>query len=117
MVPDGADLVLALEENAAPGTALIGATPGHPVIAAALGCLVATINRGDNDGGWLMTGPGLLARLLAEAMAERGWPLAGRHVLELDELGRPVATQCHAPRETVGWRVSRKRLPSRPQPA
>jgi Tfp pilus assembly protein PilF len=114
IVPAGADLVLAFEETGAPGNGLIGAVPGHPLIDDALSRAVAGINRGDNDGGWLMTGPGLLARALAGAVAEVGGPLTGCHLLDRHELGRVVATQCHSPHGTGGPPARRRRRPPPP---
>ena len=102
IAPAGADLVLAFDETGAPSNEVIGAGPGHAVIRAALEAVVRGINRGDNDGRWLMTGSGMLARILAGALSSVGQALRGCYILDRHELGRSIATQCHEPRKAQG---------------
>lgn len=48
---------------------MIGAAANHPIFAHALALAVDAINLGDHDTLWLSTGPGLLTRALAHAVA------------------------------------------------
>jgi tetratricopeptide (TPR) repeat protein len=67
--PDGASLALYQENYGTIGNDAIGATAGHPIIAHALALAVEAINGGDGDTLWLSTGPGLITRALAHAVA------------------------------------------------
>lgn len=72
LVPPGAELVLHQEDLGTLGNNFIAAVPGHPVIQAALREAVTAIHRGDSDILWLSTGPGLITRCVATAIAEKG---------------------------------------------
>ena len=69
IAPPGAALVVYQEEYGTIGNNVVGATPGEPVIGAALALAVATLNRGDADIVWFSTGPGLMTRALAQDLA------------------------------------------------
>ncbi|MBC4015472.1 hypothetical protein [Siccirubricoccus deserti] len=58
LAPPGTTLVLYQEDLGSIGNNLIGAAPGHPVVALALRLAVEGVNRGDADSVWLRTGPG-----------------------------------------------------------
>lgn len=99
VLPPGASLVLAQEHFACIATHFVAAAPGHPVLQAALRAVVAAINRGDNEFPWLLSGPGLLTRALAQHLAARGVAAGlppGLLVLDKRELGRVAAAECFA---------------------
>jgi mannosyltransferase OCH1-like enzyme len=100
LAPPGAALVLYQEDLGSIGNNLIGAVPGHPVVVAALDLAVEAINRGDADMVWLQTGPGLLTRVVAAAVAAAGAVPAG--ILVHDHLAalRQVALHCLADYKT-----------------
>jgi tetratricopeptide (TPR) repeat protein len=90
-VPAGAELIAAQDEYGAVATNFLGAQPEHPIIVLALRLAVEEINRGDHDMVWLSTGPGLMTRALAQALAKHGleilnqttivrWVLLQRHI-------------------------------------
>jgi hypothetical protein len=84
---------------------VLGASPGHPVIARALADAIAALNRGDSDSLWLSTGPGLITRAFALELAQsplrpEAW-LRGVCVLERFELLRAVAVHCFARYKTT----------------
>ena len=84
---------------------VLGAAPGHPVIARALIDAVAALNRGDSDSLWLSTGPGLISRSFALEFSDSPlkpelW-LRGVRVLERFELLQSVAVHCFARYKTT----------------
>ena len=102
LLPAGASLVLAQEEFGCAANHFIAAAPGHPVLQAALRAVVAAINRGDNEIPWLLSGPGLITRALAQHVAAHGsggLP-PGLALLDRRELGSAVAGGCFAAYKT-----------------
>lgn len=84
---------------------VLGAAPGHPVIARAFYDAVEALNRGDSDSLWLSTGPGLITRSFATELAlspmkTELW-LRGVCVLERYELLQSVAVHCFARYKTT----------------
>jgi len=74
------------------GNNFIGATPGHPVIVAALEEAVNAVNRGDSDILWLSTGPGVLTRQVAAYLAgDLAARLENLLILRSHELEKSVA--------------------------
>jgi tetratricopeptide (TPR) repeat protein len=112
LVPHGANLVLPQEEFGCAGNHFLAAAPGHPVLQAALRTVAAAINRGDNEIPWLLSGPGLLTRVLAQHLTERGVNAGlppGLVLLDRRELGRSVAGGCFATYKVFHMR-HRKRI-------
>ncbi|MDE1905651.1 MAG: tetratricopeptide repeat protein [Rhodospirillales bacterium] len=102
LLPPGASLVLAQEEFGCAANHFIAAAPGHPVLQAALRAVVKAINRGDNEIPWLLSGPGLLTRALAQHIAAHGvggLP-PGLALLDRRQLGGFVAAGCFAAYKT-----------------
>ena len=91
--PGTADLLLYQEEYlGSTGNNFIGATPGHPVIVAALEEAVNAVNRGDSDILWLSTGPGVLTRQVAAYLAgDLAARLENLLILRSHELEKSVA--------------------------
>ena len=98
LVASGARLVLYQEDLATIGNNFIASAPGDPVIASALDMAVQAVNRGDSDIVWLSTGPGLVTRALAIAMAAKPANLAaalkGVTILDRWELSTYAAIHC-----------------------
>ncbi|MCB5944214.1 tetratricopeptide repeat protein [Acidocella sp. KAb 2-4] len=98
LLPAGATLVLYQEDLATLGNDFIAAAPGHPVISWALAQAVAALNRGDTDLVWLSTGPGLMTRAVAQAVAAAsasGMALPpGLHVHARHTMLRAMARNC-----------------------
>ena len=69
-IPARASFVSYQEEYGTLGNNFIGATANHPVICRALDMAVEAVNRDDRDMVWFSTGPGLLTRAFALAVAE-----------------------------------------------
>jgi tetratricopeptide (TPR) repeat protein len=100
IVPASAKLLTYQESYSTLGNNVLGAVPGHPVIARALAEAVAALNRGDGESLWLCTGPGLLTRAFAAEFATtpvqpRVW-LGRVAILERAELLGAVAVHCFA---------------------
>ena len=111
-VPAAVNLTAYQESYGTIGANFLGAAPRHPVIALALDCAVAAVNRGDRDVLWLSTGPGLLTRAFAQSVLRRDasdW-LARTSLLELWHLQRAVGVHCPA-------RYKQSTQPSRPNAA
>ncbi|MGE4480374.1 glycosyltransferase [Acidocella sp.] len=112
VLPRRAALVLAQEEFGCAANHFIAAVPGHPVLQAALRAVVTALNRGDNEIPWLLSGPGLLTRVLAQYLAMRG-VLAGLPpgvaLLDRRALGHGVASGCFATYKSYNMR-HRKRI-------
>ncbi|MBU6448088.1 MAG: tetratricopeptide repeat protein [Rhodospirillales bacterium] len=111
LLPAGASLVLAQEEFGCATNHFIAATPGHPVLRAALRAVVTAVNRGDNEIPWLLSGPGLLTRALAQHIAAHGMGglPPGLALLDRRQLGAAVAGGCFAAYKTYHMR-HRKRI-------
>lgn len=112
LLPHGANLVLAQEEFGCAANHFLAASPGHPVLRAALHAVVEAVNRGDNEIPWLLSGPGLLTRALAQHLATRGIAAGlppGLALLDRRVLGRAVASGCFAAYKTYHMR-HRKRI-------
>jgi tetratricopeptide (TPR) repeat protein/mannosyltransferase OCH1-like enzyme len=96
--PPAARLALYQENYGTIGNDFIGAAPDHPVIARALALAVEAMTRGDSDTLWLSTGPGLLTRAFAQAVAgvipEMPDWRQGTIVRELDEAQRAIGLHC-----------------------
>jgi mannosyltransferase OCH1-like enzyme len=87
----GTELLLYLEDWASIGNNVMAATPGHAIIAAAMHQVAEAVLRGDRDFVWLCTGPALMTRTVAAAVAqERGMP-CGVRLLRRWEMHRHVA--------------------------
>ncbi|UFN50992.1 tetratricopeptide repeat protein [Roseomonas sp. OT10] len=101
--PEGTQLALYQEDVGTVGNNIIGTPPSHPVIARALAQGVEALNRGDRDILWLMTGPGLITRALAQEVAACGGALpAGTVVLSRNALFRSVAIHCRVGYKKTG---------------
>ncbi|MEY3020803.1 MAG: hypothetical protein RLZZ272_1787, partial [Actinomycetota bacterium] len=98
----GADLVLPQEPFGAVGNHLIGSTPGHPVVRAALDEVIRNLLSRPRESPWLAVGPGPLTRALAQRLAGRGTTAASEarfgttiaeriRVLDEHECGRIVS--------------------------
>ncbi len=112
LLPPGANLVLAQEEFGCAGNHFLAAAPGHPVLQAALRAVATAMNRGDNEIPWLLSGPGLVTRALAQHLATRGIAAGlppGLALLDRRALGRAVASGCFAAYKTYHMR-HRKRI-------
>ncbi len=96
--PAGASLTLYQENYGTIGNDFIGASPNHPIITRALTMAVEAMNRGDSDTLWLSTGPGLLTRAFAQAVAgiiaEMPDWRPGTVVRELDVAQRAIGLHC-----------------------
>jgi tetratricopeptide (TPR) repeat protein len=96
------DLVLYREDLGSIGNNFLAAAPGHPLIAAALEQALAHLRRADSELIWLATGPGLLTRVVATALADAvAWPTNLR-VLQHMELRRNISIHCHAAYKSAG---------------
>ena len=106
LLPPGASLVLAQEEFGYAANHFIAAAPGHPVLQAALRAVVNAVNRGDNEIPWLLSGPGLLTRALAQHIAAHdvGELPPGLALLDRRQLGGVVAGGCFAAYKTYHMR-------------
>ncbi|MCO6418654.1 tetratricopeptide repeat protein, partial [Siccirubricoccus sp. KC 17139] len=100
LAPPGATLVLYQEDLGSIGNNLIGAVPGHALMQEALRQAVQAIHRGDADMVWLQSGPGLLTRVVAGAVAERGEVPPGLLVHDHLTALRQVAMHCLAEYKT-----------------
>jgi predicted Zn-dependent protease len=112
LLPRGANLVLPQEEFGCAANHFLAASPGHPVLQAALRAVVTAVNRGDNEIPWLLSGPGLLTRALAQHLATPGItaePPPGLMLLDRRALGGAVASGCFAAYKTYHMR-HRKRI-------
>ena len=102
-----ARFVACQEEFATLGNNFLAAVPRHPVIECALKFAVTAINRGDHDMIWLGTGPSLLTRACAHALATSPQPLeamlAELRILSRHELEQIVAAHCAARYKTTNW--------------
>jgi tetratricopeptide (TPR) repeat protein len=68
-IPAGSTLVLYQEDVGTLGNDFIGATPHHWIVGHALGLATDAVNRSDQDILWLSTGPGVVTRAFAQALA------------------------------------------------
>ena len=110
LVPRHAHFVAFQEDIGTLSNNFLAAVPLHPVLGLALDLTAQAINRGDEDLLWLSTGPALLTRAFAQALATSAlrpaaW-LQRTRILERHELERAVACLCtasykHSPRH---WR-------------
>lgn len=100
LLTPGASLVLYREYLGTLGNNFLAATAGHPVITTALHQAVTAINRGDQEILWLSTGPGLITRSFAQALARdaAGRPglLAGTRIWQRREILRHISIHCLA---------------------
>ncbi len=112
--PPEASFVGYLELCGAVANNCLAAAPGHPVIMRALAGAIEAIERGENDRIWQSTGPGLLTRAFALAVAadkDRGAALLEESViLDLGALQRSVAIHCHLAYKKSGRHWARAEL-------
>lgn len=94
LIPRDAELVCYQENIGSIGNNFIAVRPGHPVIGAALTEGVGTVLEGASETLWLVTGPGLITRAVASAMAAMpGCAVpAGLRVVPLDVFRGTVHT-------------------------
>jgi mannosyltransferase OCH1-like enzyme/tetratricopeptide (TPR) repeat protein len=82
------------------GNNVLGASPGHPVIAHALSHATGSIAAGANDSIWLSTGPGQLSRSFAQLLAsqEDQWAtwLEDHRIFDWTGVSAFCAPQCFA---------------------
>lgn len=78
----------------APVRSLIGAAPGSPVFALAADTLLSALARGDREHPWLLGGPGLLARVLAQAIVRYGLAETGVFLLPEHSVNRVAIPGC-----------------------
>lgn len=69
LLPKGARLVVYQENLGSIGNNFLAAAPGHPLIAEALALATAAVLNGASEVVWLVTGPGLISRVVASAIA------------------------------------------------
>src|SRR5262249_22721699 len=69
-LPSNATFIGYLEGHGSLANNFLGAVPNHPFINRALELAIQAINRGDHDGTWLSTGPGLLSRATSQALSD-----------------------------------------------
>jgi mannosyltransferase OCH1-like enzyme len=69
LLPEDADAVVYQEHTGSIGNNFLAATPSHPLIAAALDQSVRAVLAGAGESTWLATGPGLMSRVVANAIA------------------------------------------------
>ena len=69
LLPAEAEAVFYQENTGSVGNNFLAATPGHPVIGQALDEAVLAVLQGAGESAWLATGPGLLSRVVAAAVA------------------------------------------------
>ena len=69
LLPVGADAVFYQERIGSIGNNFLAAAPGHPLIGAALDEAVRAVLEGAAETAWLATGPGMLSRVVAAAIA------------------------------------------------
>jgi tetratricopeptide (TPR) repeat protein len=69
LLPATARAVFYQENTGSIGNNFLAAAPGHPLIAAALDQAVEAVLGGAGESAWLATGPGLLSRVVAGALA------------------------------------------------
>jgi tetratricopeptide (TPR) repeat protein len=93
--PSAARFVGYLELCGSVANDVLAATPHHPVIALALSSAVVAIERGENEAIWQSTGPGLLTRAFARAVAADAALLEDSVLLDLGALRRSVSIHCH----------------------
>lgn len=97
IIPPTASLVLFQENLGSVANNFIAVAPRHPVIVSALEAVVTAVNRGDADTIWLLSGPGLITRALAQHITGQAsavlWPEATA-LLTLQELHQAVAEHC-----------------------
>ncbi len=121
LLPAGATLVFYQEDHGTLGNNFIAAAPGNPVLAEALRLGVAAVNRGDIDNVWLATGPALLTRSLAHALAMAAGPGPqlpdGYFVLHRCQLFQAVAIHCAADYKRSERHWSNSAFARRRQPA
>lgn len=92
----GARLVLAQELFGCVGNHFIAAQKNHPVLKQALDTVVEALNRGDNEIPWLLSGPGMLTRMLARFLVSQTTSPTGVLILDQRALGQYVASGCFA---------------------
>lgn len=92
LLPAEARAVFYQEITGSIGNNFIAAAPRHPLIGAALHNAVKAVLEGATESAWLATGPGLLSRVVAAALAhERDLRLPGdMHMVPLDLFRRSV---------------------------
>ena len=100
LVPPHASLVAFQEDIGTLSNNFLAVAPLHPAILLALDLAVQAINRGDEELLWLSTGPALLTRAFAQAVASSvlrpdSW-LRRTRILERHELEHGVACLCTA---------------------
>ncbi len=106
VLPAGAALVLYREDFGTIGNNFIAASPRHPIIMRAFRLALGCVARGDGDLLWLSTGPGLLTRAFAHALAAAGanWPrvFETTTILRRRELFACVAIHCQTGHKASG---------------
>lgn len=92
----GARLVLVQELFGCVGNHFIAAQKNHPVLKQALDTVVEALNRDDNEIPWLLSGPGMLTRMLAQFLVSQATFPTGVLILDQRALGQYVASGCFA---------------------
>jgi mannosyltransferase OCH1-like enzyme len=98
LLSSGHELVLYQEDIGSVGNNFIACAPENPVIGAAFEEAVRAVNQGKTEILWLATGPGLMTRMLGQALAEDGGleKLSRIKVLDRHEALAYVAIHCAA---------------------
>lgn len=96
LLNDGAELVLYQEDIGSVGNNFVACAPRHPLIAAAFEQAVRSVNQGKTEILWLATGPGLMTRILGQALAKDLDRLSRIRVLDRHEALASVAIHCSA---------------------
>jgi hypothetical protein len=98
LLPAGANTVFYQEQLGSIGNNFIAATPGHPLIRTALDAAIHAVLEGAGESIWLTTGPGMLSRVVADAIAgdsELALP-PSVHLIPLGPFRHTVQACCRA---------------------
>jgi mannosyltransferase OCH1-like enzyme len=106
IIPNQAEALFWQESTGHLCNNFMAAKPGHPILQQAFVTAVNAINRGDRDKVWMLTGPGLLSRAFAVAMAQAGdqWRDWLDRIVVLDEfeIWSLVAIHCRTSHKRLG---------------
>ncbi|WP_431284639.1 tetratricopeptide repeat protein [Humitalea sp. 24SJ18S-53] len=102
LLPAGSRMVVYQEDFGSIGNNFLAAAPGDPLIAEALGLAASAILSGASETIWLATGPGLISRVVARAIAATpGLALpSGLHIVSLSQFLRVIR-----PHQRVSYKI------------
>ena len=94
----GSEMILLQDEFGAVGAGMIASVPKHWLVERALNEATIAVNGGAHDMAWLCSGPGLMSRALATAVAAQGsgWReiFSKLHVVGPEQRARALALEC-----------------------